>query len=254
VRIYTIVDIYSLPPIYNMRNILQILLILGLSNSLYAQKQSKQEIDNFFSDVLHDSTKYTTEDYIADSMKFKEINRNDFENSFYPKVIDTLYSNFMISAYYGKIHSDSILILIPANKYFRINEDKNLKLLLDKDTVLGIINPFIKSDKNLVINRYLKSYKSYRINKKIFNCTFLTTRKLNKLFKTNIESGWDNFHNKYGKYYTTITIPIFNESYEFAYFEWSHSCGGLCGEGFAGLYKKVEGKWKPIKLFWTWVS
>lgn len=51
-----------------------------------------------------------------------------------------------------------------------------------------------------------------------------------------------------------MTIPIFSSDKQKAYVELNHYCGGLCGSGRSIFLKKINGKWKIIDKWTTWIS
>jgi hypothetical protein len=51
-----------------------------------------------------------------------------------------------------------------------------------------------------------------------------------------------------------ITIPIFSLNGKVAYLELNHYCGSLCGSGESIYLKKINGKWKVIEKWRTWIS
>ena len=54
--------------------------------------------------------------------------------------------------------------------------------------------------------------------------------------------------------YFEITMPIFSLDKNKAYLEINHYCGGLCGSGKSIFLKKINGKWKIIDKWRTWIS
>ena len=61
---------------------------------------------------------------------------------------------------------------------------------------------------------------------------------------------------KIGKSYNyyEMTIPIFSKDKQKAYLELNHYCGGLCGSGKSIYLKKINGKWKIVEKWRTWIS
>ncbi len=51
-----------------------------------------------------------------------------------------------------------------------------------------------------------------------------------------------------------MNIPIFSLDKNKAYVELGYYCGGLCGSGKALYLKKINGKWKIIDSWRTWIS
>lgn len=54
--------------------------------------------------------------------------------------------------------------------------------------------------------------------------------------------------------YYKMTIPIFSLNNQVAYLELNHYCGRLCGSGKSVYLKKINGKWKVIEKWRTWIS
>ncbi|SDS27291.1 hypothetical protein SAMN04487764_1837 [Gillisia sp. Hel1_33_143] len=51
-----------------------------------------------------------------------------------------------------------------------------------------------------------------------------------------------------------MSIPIFSLDKQTAYIELDYRCGHLCGNGRAFYLRKINGKWKIIEDFRTWIS
>jgi len=54
--------------------------------------------------------------------------------------------------------------------------------------------------------------------------------------------------------YYEMTIPVFSLNNQVAYVELNHYCGSLCGNGQSLYLKKINGKWKLIEKWETWIS
>jgi hypothetical protein len=54
--------------------------------------------------------------------------------------------------------------------------------------------------------------------------------------------------------YYEMTIPVFSSNKQVAYLEVNHYCGRLCGSGKSLYLKKINGKWKIIEKWRTWIS
>jgi hypothetical protein len=54
--------------------------------------------------------------------------------------------------------------------------------------------------------------------------------------------------------YYEMTIPIFSSDNQKAYLQLNHYCSGLCGSGQSIYLKKINGKWKIIDKWLTWIS
>jgi hypothetical protein len=66
----------------------------------------------------------------------------------------------------------------------------------------------------------------------------------------------ENTKRKNGELYNfyVMTIPIFSSDNNKAYVELNHYCGGLCGNGKSIFLKKINGKWKVVDKWRTWIS
>lgn len=84
----------------------------------------------------------------------------------------------------------------------------------------------------------------FKIDKVLFDKFNLTTRE-KEIGKKNTKESFDFYE---------ITIPIFSLDNKKAYVELSHYCGRLCGSGKAIYLKKINGKWKIIDSWRTWIS
>jgi hypothetical protein len=73
----------------------------------------------------------------------------------------------------------------------------------------------------------------------------------NLLVTTNAK---EKTQNKFkGSIYYTITIPIFSKDNKKAYAEVSFNCF-LCGRGTGVYLKKINNKWKVVKVQELWIS
>ena len=54
--------------------------------------------------------------------------------------------------------------------------------------------------------------------------------------------------------YYEMTIPIFSKDNQKAYLELNHFCGHLCGSGKSIYLNKINGKWKIVNKWRTWIS
>lgn len=54
--------------------------------------------------------------------------------------------------------------------------------------------------------------------------------------------------------YYEMTIPVFSLNNQVAYLELNYYCGRLCGSGKSVYLKKINGKWKVIEKWGTWIS
>lgn len=75
-----------------------------------------------------------------------------------------------------------------------------------------------------------------------------------KLNTTTIEKTKIKRKNRQRSRFYEMTIPIFSADKQNAYVELDYECGGLCGSGQAIYLKKINGKWKIIVQWQTWIS
>lgn len=68
-----------------------------------------------------------------------------------------------------------------------------------------------------------------------------------KEYEQKLENG------NYQSYYT-FTIPYISQDKKTAYIESNYSCGNTCGHGRAFFLKKLNGKWKVIEKWKTWMG
>ncbi|RTY85831.1 hypothetical protein [Flavobacterium sp. GT3R68] len=84
----------------------------------------------------------------------------------------------------------------------------------------------------------------YRIDEKILAKVNFTSSEMEKTKR------------KIGKHYSfyEISLPLFSVDNNKAYVELGYYCGSLCGQGKAFFLEKINGKWKIIESFGTWIS
>ena len=75
-----------------------------------------------------------------------------------------------------------------------------------------------------------------------------------KLNTTTIEKTKIRRKNRQRSRFYEMTIPIFSADKQNAYVELDYECGGLCGSGQAIYLKKINGKWKIILQWQSWIS
>ncbi|WKL46153.1 hypothetical protein Q1W71_14430 [Flavobacterium pectinovorum] len=77
---------------------------------------------------------------------------------------------------------------------------------------------------------------------------------INKLNNTTIEKIKIRRENKQRSRFYEMTIPVFSVDRQSAYVELDYHCGGLCGDGQVIFLKKINGKWKIIVQWQSWIS
>ena len=85
---------------------------------------------------------------------------------------------------------------------------------------------------------------SLRISKKL----------LNKINHLKLSETLDEIKKGNHKNYFIFSIPIISKNKNKAYIELDYHCGGLCGSGRAYFLEKIEGRWKVISKWKTWIS
>ncbi len=233
-----------------MRQLLIYIIIVLSSNIATGQTKYEKEVKNFLVDIMVDNYTYTLQNFIDDSLKLSKTHPLEFEYSFLKKRIDTIASKYMLRTDFGKIHFDTVLIADKLENYHYENENQILLKFLSRDSIFEIRNPFNRLTIENSVNTYLRQ-KLIKLPH-FLDVNFISEDELNRIFNKN--EGWTEFHRDYGKGYLTMTVPIFTEDSEYAYFEWSYHCGRLCGYGYAGLYKKQNGKWTALKVYMSWMS
>jgi hypothetical protein len=87
------------------------------------------------------------------------------------------------------------------------------------------------------------------------NLLYTNDEELYKIGQVKPQDFWTEFDRKYkNKCIRTYSVPFFNKSRTICIVQYSMSCGPLYGGGQTSLYKKINGKWKIIKSFDSWIS
>lgn len=77
---------------------------------------------------------------------------------------------------------------------------------------------------------------------------------VNKLNSTTIEKAIIRNKKVHPFKFYEMTIPVLSLDRQKAYVQLGYHCGSLCGNGKAMYLKKVNGKWKIIEKWKTWIS
>jgi hypothetical protein len=112
-----------------------------------------------------------------------------------------------------------------------INSKINGKIFFSSKDSLYIINQNSDSKKIRIDENILKKINSTTTEKEILKA---------------------NSGKEYNIY--EISKPIFSLDNKRAYLELNHYCGHLCGSGKAIFLQKIDGKWKILEQYQTWVS
>jgi hypothetical protein len=103
---------------------------------------------------------------------------------------------------------------------------------------------FFTSKDSLYLLQQNSNPQKLKIEKKVIEKINLTTKE-KEINKKKIGESY-NFYE--------MTTPIFSSDNQKAYLELNHYCGGLCGSGKSIFLKKINGKWKIIDKWGTWIS
>jgi len=66
--------------------------------------------------------------------------------------------------------------------------------------------------------------------------------------------GWKYYYAAYGDKFYSFSKPIFLKERNLCIFYYDYACGGLCGYGLLGIYKKEGDEWKLLYTISQWVS
>ncbi|OCB71792.1 hypothetical protein [Flavobacterium crassostreae] len=103
---------------------------------------------------------------------------------------------------------------------------------------------FFTSKDSLYLLKQNLNPQKLKIEKEIVEKINLTSKE-----KEINKKGKGEFYNFY-----EMTIPIFSSDNQKAYVELNHYCGRLCGSGKSIYLKKINGKWKIVDKWRTWIS
>ena len=103
---------------------------------------------------------------------------------------------------------------------------------------------FFTSKDSLYLLQQNLNPKKLKIKKKLAEKINLTTKN-KEINKRKISKPYS---------YYEMTIPIFSLDKNKAYLELNHYCGSLCGSGKSIYLKKINGKWKIVDKWRTWIS
>ena len=212
-------------------------------------KEYQKEVSVFFRDILHDSTHYTRIDYINDSLNYVQSSKGNYLVKTSRRKVDTTDLCYNIDAKYYRYKFKKIIVLDsavksvgPASFIYEASDS------VEMNQLAPFFNGF-NSERIEEINNIVGKW-----TKEHFEERLVSSQDLNKLFQKNTDKGWEKYNKIYGAPYLTFSIPIFNLTYDIAYFEWSLACGGLCGVGYSCFYKRVNGKWKLLLIRENWVN
>ena len=101
--------------------------------------------------------------------------------------------------------------------------------------------------------RQISNSEKFTWTQDLMNMKLFATLDLRKYFKD--RRGWKKFHRKFGnKCLREFSMPIFTMDGQYCIFYWNRICNYLDSRGNVSIYKKVDGKWKPIKALLETVS
>ncbi|WEK68642.1 MAG: hypothetical protein P0Y62_12355 [Candidatus Chryseobacterium colombiense] len=154
---------------------------------------------------------------------------------------DYVYNIKLQDVFLNQINNNSDEPPIPA---FGIN--------LDYDSVFAVKDSAYYRNSVML----LSNFKLDR-NKMKSKLEYIMDEDLEKIRKNSERSGnfWTAFNKKYkDKCIKTFSVPFFNKDKNICIVKYSMSCGALYGAGKTSVYKKINGKWKFIRSFDTWIS
>jgi hypothetical protein len=95
---------------------------------------------------------------------------------------------------------------------------------------------------------------TYLISQNVERKEFIIERKIVEEINTTTLDKEIVKKNKEKYNFYQMTIPLFSKNMNKAYVELYHYCGGLCGEGKAIFLSKINGKWRIVNKYRTWIS
>ena len=103
---------------------------------------------------------------------------------------------------------------------------------------------FFKVKDSLHLLKQNSNPQKFKIDKIIFDKINLTTKEI------------ENNKRKTGKPFDfyEMTIPVFSSDNQKAFVQLNHYCNGLCGNGVSLFLEKINGKWKIVDSWETWMS
>ena len=102
---------------------------------------------------------------------------------------------------------------------------------------------FFKVKDSLHLLKQNSNPQKFKIDKIIFDKINLTTKEI------------ENNKRKTGKPFDfyEMTIPFFSSDNQKAFVQLNHYCNGLCGNGVSLFLEKINGKWKIVDSWETWM-
>jgi hypothetical protein len=138
---------------------------------------------------------------------------------------------------------------------FNLENKADLTYILE-DTTLIFSDTSLFSKADIQFIKYqIQEAQSFRWeSNRIAGSTVISSKKISKIFKKDIDEGWKKFNRIYGKGFSTFSVPLFTVDRNTCIVYKAGHCGGLCGHGGTSVYKKINGKWtyvKPIGMVWV---
>jgi hypothetical protein len=98
-----------------------------------------------------------------------------------------------------------------------------------------------KNERKWLLQRQFEITKAYEM---------ISSDEINTIFNTEGTEGWKTFYERHPDSGGLIEFSAvgFNASKTVAVVYAGHSCGSLCGGGTFHILRKVDGKWKPLRL------
>jgi hypothetical protein len=123
-------------------------------------------------------------------------------------------------------------------------------------------NDYVKDNLNIRDTVHLKTqsrlYKTFKITADLVPNKNILTQKQFEEFEQKSGNGgfrfWDWLDSNCENGYSSISKPIFNETFDLAYVQIGTVCGGLCGGGEERIYELINGKWIEKESLGSWES
>ncbi|OEY71907.1 hypothetical protein APR40_14890 [Salegentibacter salarius] len=101
-------------------------------------------------------------------------------------------------------------------------------------------------------------YKNFKLTADLVPNKKILTQEQFEEFEKKSENGgfsfWNWLETNCENGYSSISKPIFNETFDLAYVQLGTVCGGLCGGGEERIYELINGKWIEKESFGSWIS
>jgi hypothetical protein len=128
-------------------------------------------------------------------------------------------------------------------------------ILKDSATIFSDSTLFTSADIEFIKYQIKKGQHFKWKSNKIFGSRVISSKKLAKMFKNDVDEGWAKFNKKYKNGFATFSVPLFTIDRNTCIVYKAKRCGGLCGHGGISIYKKIKGKWTFLQSAgMIWIS